>query len=173
MKRITAVTTVTVLMAMTSLVLAEPKVETVAEGLNVPCGVAIQPGTGHVFVADSAAGRVVRIVDGKVEDVIVDFPIDKYGKGPTYPIGPLGLAFVDENILAVGGGGYPDAKDKLRVYNIPAAGGDALNADEDDAARDSVGGDQHRGRSRASSERGTGGAASDQGLLGPGTGEVE
>ena len=134
MKRITAVTTVAVLMAMTSMVLAEPKVETVAEGLTVPCGVAIQPGTGHVFVADSAAGRVVRIVDGKVEDVIVDFPIDKYGKGPTYPIGPLGLAFVDENVLAVGGGGYPDAKDKLRVYNIPAAGGDALNADEDDAA---------------------------------------
>ena len=73
MKRITAVTTVAVLMAMTSLVLAEPKVETVAEGLTVPCCVAIQPGTGHVFVADSAAGRVVRIVDGKVEDVIVDF----------------------------------------------------------------------------------------------------
>ena len=119
MKRFTAMTTAMLFWAMSGMLLAEPTVETVVEGLNVPCGVAIQPGTGHVFVADSAAGRVVRIVDGKIENVVVDFPIDKYGKGPTYPIGPLGLTFIDQNVLVVGGGGYPDAKDKLRVYNVP------------------------------------------------------
>ena len=134
MKRFTTMTTAVLFLAMSGFLLAEPTVETVAEGLNVPCGVAIQPGTGHVFVADSAAGRVVRIVDGKIENVVVDFPIDKYGKGPTYPIGPLGLTFIDQNVLAVGGGGYPDAKDKLRVYNIPAAGEAALKADDDDVA---------------------------------------
>ncbi len=134
MKRFTAMTTAVLFLAMTSVLLAEPTVETVAEGLNVPCGVAVQPGTGHVFVADSAAGRVVRIVDGEIENVIVDFPIDKYGKGPVYPIGPLGLAFIEENVLAVGGGGYPDAKDKLRVYNVPAAGEAALKADDDDVS---------------------------------------
>ena len=54
MKRFTAMTAAVLFLAMTSVLLAEPTVETVAEGLNVPCGVAIQPGTGHVFVADSA-----------------------------------------------------------------------------------------------------------------------
>ena len=134
MKRFAVIATAVLFWAMPGMLLAEPTVDTVAEGLNVPCGVAIQPETGHVFVADSAAGRVVRIVDGKVEDVIVDFPIDKYGKGPVYPIGPLGLTFIDQKVLAVGGGGYPDAKDKLRVYNVPDVGAAALNADEDDVS---------------------------------------
>lgn len=134
MRRLSVLLTAFVVMAVPSFLLAEPTVEIVAEGLTVPCGVAIQPETGHVFVADSAAGRVIRIIDGKAEDVIVGFPLDKYGKGPTYPIGPLGLAFIDQNVLAVGGGGYPDAKDKLRVYNVPAAGEAALKADEDDVA---------------------------------------
>jgi DNA-binding beta-propeller fold protein YncE len=106
------------------------EVTTVAEGLNVPCGVAIQPETGHVFVADSGAGRVIRIVEGKIEAVITDFPIDKYGKGPIYPIGPLGLAFIDRDVLAIGGGGFPDAKDLLRIYNLPKVGAAALKADD-------------------------------------------
>ncbi|MBT4013612.1 MAG: ScyD/ScyE family protein [Planctomycetaceae bacterium] len=105
------------------------EVTTIAEGLNVPCGVAIQPETGHVFVADSGAGRVIRIVDGKIEVVITGFPVDKYGKGPTYPIGPLGLTFIDRDVLAVGGGGLPDAKDLLRIYNLPKVGAEALQAD--------------------------------------------
>ena len=106
------------------------EVTTIVEGLNVPCGVAIQPETGHVFVADSGAGRVIRIVDGKIEAVITGFPIDKYGKGPTYPIGPLGLVFIDRDALAVGGGGFPDAKDLLRIYKLPKVGAEALKADD-------------------------------------------
>ena len=35
----------------------ESKVEEVLGGLTNPCGIAIQPETGHVFVSDSAAGR--------------------------------------------------------------------------------------------------------------------
>ncbi|MDB4468390.1 hypothetical protein N9093_00880, partial [bacterium] len=46
------------------------EVKTVVERLNNPCGVAIQPTTGHVFVSDSGALRVIRIVDGKAEPVI-------------------------------------------------------------------------------------------------------
>jgi len=105
------------------------EVTTIVDGLNVPCGVAIQPETGHVFVADSGAGRVIRIVDGKIEAVITDFPVETYGKGPIYPIGPLGIAFIDRDVLAVGGGGFPDAKDLLRIYNLPKVGAAALKAD--------------------------------------------
>ena len=49
---------------------ADHHVETILDGLNNPCGVAIQPETGDVFVADSAAGKVVRVKDGKASDVI-------------------------------------------------------------------------------------------------------
>ena len=42
-------------------------VTTVLDGLNNPCGVAIQPGTSTVFVSDSAAGRIIRLRDGLIE----------------------------------------------------------------------------------------------------------
>ena len=85
-------------------VFAQPKMDVVMDGLNNPCGVTVQPETGHVFVSDSAGGRVLRIVDGKPQDVITGFPKDVYGKGPKYDIGPLGLVFVDKDTLVVGGG---------------------------------------------------------------------
>ena len=103
---------------------------TVVDGLNNPCGVAIQPETGDVFVADSGAGRVIRIVDGKIEDVIIGFGKDVYGKGPMYDIGPLGLAFVNKDTLVVGGGDKPDGEELLRVFKVPAKGAAAIKADD-------------------------------------------
>jgi len=106
-------------------------VELVVEGLNNPSGVAVQPETGHVFVADSGALRIIRIIDEmKVEEVITDFPKDVYGKGPFYDIGPLGLLFLDKDTLVVGGGGLPDGEEKLRVFKIPATGEDPIKADQ-------------------------------------------
>lgn len=109
---------------------ADVTVETVVDGLNNPAGVAIQPETGVIFVSDSGAGRVVRIVDGKVEDVIVQFPKDVYGKGPMYDIGPLGLAFLDKDTLVVGGGDLPDGQEMLRVFTLPEPGKGPLKADD-------------------------------------------
>ena len=96
--------------------------EVVVMGLKNPSGVAIQPNTGHVFVSDSGAGRVVRVIDGKVEPVITAFPTEGYGTDPTYKIGPLGLLFLDEETLVVGGGGLPDGDDMIRVFKVPAVG---------------------------------------------------
>ncbi|MEZ6135501.1 MAG: hypothetical protein R3C53_11385 [Pirellulaceae bacterium] len=98
------------------------KISTVVTGLNNPCGLAIQPETGVVFVADSGNLQVVRVVDGKAEPVITDFPKDVYGKGPMVNIGPLGLYFIDKNTLVVGGGGLPDGDEMLRVYKLPEDG---------------------------------------------------
>jgi len=111
-----------------SVLAAETKPETVLDGLYHPCGVAVQPGTGHVFVADSGAGRIIRIVNGKAEDVITGFPKDVYGRGPTYEIGPLGLVFFDKNTLVVGGGGLADKEELIRVYTVPAARSDPVAA---------------------------------------------
>ncbi len=106
------------------------EVKTVVERLNNPCGVAIQPETGHVFVSDSGGLRVIRIVDGKAEPVITGFPKDTYGKGPIYDIGPLGLVFIDKETLAVGGGGKIDGEEMLRVYKIPATGAAPIDASQ-------------------------------------------
>ena len=104
---------------------ADVKTEVVIEGLSNPCGVALQPGTGLVFVSDSAAGRIIRWnpkSSEAAEDAIVDFPQDVYGKGPMYNIGPLGLDFLNFQLLVVGGGGHPDGEELLRIYNVPNPG---------------------------------------------------
>jgi DNA-binding beta-propeller fold protein YncE len=130
MKRTTAMTSLALLACLFVSAQAAPKTETVLEGLDNPSGLAVQPETGHVFVSDSGAGRVVRVVDGKAQDVIVGFPKDVYGKGPMYNIGPLGLAFLNKDTLVVGGGGLPDGEELLRVYKVPAAGQTAINASQ-------------------------------------------
>ncbi len=104
--------------------------DTVIEGLHNPTGIAIQPDTGHVFIAESGARRVIRVVDGKVEEVIVGFSKDSYGKGPLYDIGPLGLVFCDRDTLVVGGGGADDGEDQVAIYKVPQLGGDPLQADQ-------------------------------------------
>jgi DNA-binding beta-propeller fold protein YncE len=133
MKTISAIAIALVLLCSQALY-AEVQVETVLEGLTNPSGVAIQPETGHLFVADSGASRVIRVVDGKAEDVVTGFPKDIYGKGPMYDIGPLGLAFLDKDTLVVGDGSLPDGEEMLRVYTIPAAGSPAIACDQMNAS---------------------------------------
>src|SRR4051812_35027852 len=108
------------------------KVEEVVGNLSNPCGVAVQPGTNHVFITDSARGRVCRVDGGKLEDVITGSPKDVYGKGPFYDIGPLGLVFTtDGKSLIVGDGGYKDGEECVRVYAVPASGKPAINYEKD------------------------------------------
>lgn len=116
---------------------AEVKTETVVSGLNNPCGIAIQPETGHVFISDSGTGKVIRVVDGKAEDVITGSPKDIYGKGPMYDIGPLGLLFLDKNTLVVGDGGFKDGEEYVRVFTVPEPGKPALNYEKD--AKEKIG----------------------------------
>lgn len=98
---------------------AEPKIETMLEGLTNPCGVAIQPETGIVFVSDSGAGRIVRVASAnQTNDAIVGSPKDVYGNGPKYDIGPLGIAFFDKNTLVVADGGYKDGEEFVRVFTL-------------------------------------------------------
>lgn len=90
----------------------------VTDGLNNPTGVAVQPETGIVFIAESGAQRVVKIVDEKPVPVITGFGKDAYGKGPIYDIGPLGLLFLDKNTLIVTGGGQSDGEDSVYCFKL-------------------------------------------------------
>ncbi|MFV0445239.1 MAG: hypothetical protein ACK5Q5_16805 [Planctomycetaceae bacterium] len=111
-----------------------------AANLDNPSGVAVQPGTGDVFVAEHRG--VIRFfnqaaeADGKptrgraVE--INKYPTDIYGKGPMYDIGPLGLAFQDASHLIVGDGSRVDGEELVRIYEVNSA------AAEKPAAEDSA-----------------------------------
>lgn len=94
----------------------------VARNLDNPCGIAIHPRTGHIFVADRRGVHRYYRVEGErrrqhaVE--IAGFPTDIYGKGPMYDIGPLGLAFLDDEHLIVGDGSQKDVDEVILIYDI-------------------------------------------------------
>lgn len=100
--------------------------QVVIGGLNNPTGVAVQPKSDEVFIADSGAGQIVKLKDvpGAYEllPVITGFPLDTYGKNPTYEIGPLGLTFLNKYTMVVGEGGLPAGQDVVRVFRVPHAG---------------------------------------------------
>jgi glucose/arabinose dehydrogenase len=110
-----------------SLAAAEPKVETVLDKLADPFGLAIQPETATPFVAESGAGRILRAVDGRAEEVITGskkhpFESISYRTQTPRELGPLGLAFFDRETLLVGDGGYGKGEDCVRAFSLPAAG---------------------------------------------------
>ena len=109
----------------------EIKVETIVDGLFNPAAVAIQPDTGHVFVADSGNLRVIRIVDGAIQEVITGFSKGSFGDGDEFAIGPLGMVFLDAQTLVVGGGGNEAGEDMLMVFKVPEPGAEAVNAEKD------------------------------------------
>ncbi len=98
--------------------------------LDNPCGIAIHPETGHFFIAEHRG--VVRIYQRDTDEntpprqrrgramEITGYPSDVYGKGPMYDIGPLGLAFLDNDHLVVGDGSRPDGQELVRIYKISA-----------------------------------------------------
>lgn len=101
--------------------------QVVVSGLNNPTGIATQPTTGDVFVAESGAGRVSRLDDVPGEyqltPVITGFAVESFGSERNgYRVGPLGLAFINKYTLAIGGGGQGYGKDTVSVYRIRNAG---------------------------------------------------
>jgi hypothetical protein len=98
-----------------------PRLQVELIELYNPCGVAVQPGTGDVFIADSGHLRILRYKpqpEPTISEEIVEFPRDIFGKGPRFTIGPLGLAFLNRNTLVVADGGKIDGEELLRFYDV-------------------------------------------------------
>jgi sugar lactone lactonase YvrE len=101
------------------------KIEPIRTGLDNPCAIAVHPSSGELYVAESGAGRIVRVQPGdppKIAIAIEGFPREQFGDGPSYRIGPLGLAFIDRLTLVVGEGGQRGGADVVRVYQLPVDG---------------------------------------------------
>ena len=108
---------------------------TLVTNLEHPSGLAIHPGTGHVFIASRFGvyryePKTIK-VSLEIENT-QDTATDVYGKGPKYAIGPLGLAFMDDDHLVVGDGSRKDGDEFVRIYKIGAKS--RIKALRDDAA---------------------------------------
>ncbi len=104
-------------------------VEAVLSGLDNPWGLVIRAGRDplgphELFVAESGAGRVIRISTDqpdKIEEAITSFPVHPVATSPAVRVGPLGLAFVTRTKLIVTGrqSDQQDGKQEVRVYVLP------------------------------------------------------
>ena len=121
-------------MALTA-VAQDAKPTTVLSGIDNPCGVAVQTATGHVFIAAHSGVHRFDPKSGKAHVEISGFPTDIYGKGPKYNIGPLGLAFWDDEHLIVGDGSRPDGDELVRIYKV---GKDAAHKDHEPIKEDAA-----------------------------------
>jgi hypothetical protein len=101
----------------------DAKVVPVLTGLLNPSGLVMQPGTNHMLVSDSGAGRILcfHIDDWHYDKCILKFAKDVYGKGPMYDIGPLGMCFAGKT-LVVGGGDQVDGKEVVYFFDVPPHG---------------------------------------------------
>ena len=100
-------------------------VETALTGLTNPCGVAIQPVTGAVFVSDTGAGQIVKLSSDaadKSSPVVTGYPQEMNGKETSYGVGPLGIVFYNQNTLISGEGALKRGDEVLRVFTLPADG---------------------------------------------------
>ncbi len=128
-------TTATILLAMmtssAASSTADHHIETLVSGLTNPCGIAVQPETGMLYISDSGNSQVLRFsgeAGSPATPVITGFGKDVYGKGPMYDIGPLGLLFLDSKTLVIGGGGRKDGDERVWIFdNI---GDDQLTVDD-------------------------------------------
>lgn len=101
----------------------EAKVEPVLGGLDNPVSVALRPSTNDVYISESGAGRIVRLVVGspaKAVPVVTDFRVAPFPGIPNLKVGPLGLVFLDRMTLACGSGGLKDEDQTVRLYAVPA-----------------------------------------------------
>jgi DNA-binding beta-propeller fold protein YncE len=106
-----------------------------AENLDNPSGVAVQPGTGDLFVAQHTG--IVRVFPSGADNrfshklEIAKYPSDIYGKGPMYDIGPLGVAFLKNDELIVTDGSRPDAQELVRIYKVGEHAPESPHSEED------------------------------------------
>jgi len=104
--------------------------------LDNPLGLVLQPtqarrGPYQLFVAESGAGRVLRVATDaleQVDEVVVGFPVsEQLG----YRTGPLGLAFINRKKLVVGLREAGEGSGKLVGYAL-AGEGSVADATEQD-----------------------------------------
>lgn len=101
---------------------AGPEAALLVTNLDNPCGLALHGPSGDVFIATHVGVYRYSPTETdrskKIHLHIAEFPTDTYGMGPTYEIGPLGLAFWGDDRLVVGGGSRPDGQELVHIFKL-------------------------------------------------------
>ena len=103
----------------------------VSSNLKNPCGIAIRPVTGEVYIADTGRGRVVELQQDSIKDVVTGFPIEEFELDREIVLGPVSLLFKNRNRLIVGTGGAPDGEDSIMVFDLEKLGREPFEAGKD------------------------------------------
>ena len=88
--------------------------QVVLGGLDNPAGIAIQPKSNDVFVAETGAGRIGRLNDVPGQYALIPVLAGFEQLDSSYEVGPQALAFVDKYTLAVG----TNMPKPIRVYRV-------------------------------------------------------
>lgn len=107
-------------------------VETIVDGLKHPCGVAVQPDSGAIFVSDSGNGRVIRLNDGSVEAVVSGYPVEPLADDFGFSAGPLGIGFLSARKLVVSSGCWKAGMDRVSIFDLAKA---PMTADDEEFSR--------------------------------------
>lgn len=110
------------------------KPDVLINDLKNPCGVAVRPTTGQIYVSDTGRGRIISLEYRNQDDVIVGFPLSEFELDEGIVLGPLGLIFRGNDTLIVGTGGSQDGDDTISVFDVRRKKKDPLKADDPDAA---------------------------------------
>ncbi|MDG2014134.1 MAG: hypothetical protein P8J33_11540, partial [Pirellulaceae bacterium] len=95
------------------------KKDLLLSGLSYPCGVAVAPASGTVFVSDSGHGEILRLVDGKAEKVVTGYNVQPSETELGWQAGPLGIGIMaGTKQLIVGSGGGPLGTDQVNIYDL-------------------------------------------------------
>lgn len=98
---------------------AEMATKLIVNHLDNPSGVAVHPGTGHVFITSrQGVFRWNPATATKIYLEVEKFPTDEYGKGPKYNIGPLGVTLWGTDRIIVPDGSQKDGDEVVRIYKI-------------------------------------------------------
>ena len=96
----------------------QPDIDIMLEGLNHPCGVAVHPESGTVYISDSGHGKVICLVDETPSDVVTGFPVELIGADFDFHAGPLGISFTSRNQLVVGTGCWNSGLDRVSIFDL-------------------------------------------------------
>ncbi len=95
----------------------EVESKVIVANIDNPSGIAVHS-NGDLFITEHRGVVRYNPASHKAHWEIGGFPSSTYGKGPVYNIGPLGVAFLDDDHLIIGDGSRADGEELVRIYEV-------------------------------------------------------
>lgn len=109
----------------------QPKV--ILANLDRPCGVAIHPDSGELYVSEGGAGRIIRVVDNEDESAEQSVVAEGFGQAgvglaESLTLGPCGLLFLNKSNLLIAANGSDANQRGLLIATLTDQSDQVFNA---------------------------------------------